>query len=498
MRVPHRNPARHRASALSVLLAAAAAGAVVAAPSALAAPEPLTGTVVAVPGAEPVLLTVPPGYCAAAFELVDGLGDDPAARRGVGAAVDVVADQQFWLSPGAAGSPAGAASEVLAADRVTVLLSTQDPDAAFAESAESQGQITSTLVPCEVPRKPVLDAVVPAGPDSLALRLVPPHHVAGSGRDVVTGYQVSLDAGATWAPLATTPEDGGGALLARVDGLPRAVHRVAVRALSGTGPGAASPVVQASLLLQLGTPSGVTATAGTSSIAVAWTPPADAAGVTGYRVVATPAGGGTPAACEVPAAVHGCRLGVPAGAAYDVVVTSVGPAGEYVTVPAAPVTTGVVPAPAVPAAVPPASGALGAPGSAVPGGALQVAGAGFLPHSTVTLVVYSTPTVLGTVVADATGAFTGTVALPAGLAPGTHTLVALGVDPAGDPRSLVSAVGVAGAAPAARAGGGPALADTGAEVTGPAVTGAAALVLGAALTLAGRRRPAAPGRHRGL
>ncbi|WP_409330142.1 fibronectin type III domain-containing protein [Trujillonella humicola] len=485
-----RSPARRRASIASVALAGALAGTLAAAPAAVAAPDGIGGTVVAAPGLDALPVTVPAGHCAVTLDLVSGAGDDPAAQRAVFGAVDVRPGEELQLAPGLTGSPTGAPSEVMASG--DPLLSTAGPDATQPYAAEDQGRISYEFVPCKEPRSPNLQSVTPAGPDALALRFLPSPHEPGSGLDRVTGYEASTDGGGTWAPLPTRQEDGDTALHATVTGLPRAAYAVGVRAVSATGP---SPVdgahfLAASLLLDLGTPTGVTATAGTSSVGVAWSPPADAAGITGYRVEATPAGGGTRALCEVAATVHGCRIGVAPGRSYDVVVSSVGPAGEYATVPAAAVTTGVVPAPAVPAAVPPASGPLDAPGSAVPGGALAVRGAGFLPHSTVTLVVYSAPTVLGTLVADATGAVAGTVALPAGLAPGVHTLVAVGVDPAGDPHHLVSAVTVAGTAPAAVAGPGPgpALAVTGAEVAGPAAAGVGALVLGGVLTLAGRRR----------
>lgn len=47
---------------------------------------------------------------------------------------------------------------------------------------------------------------------------------------------------------------------------------------------------------------------------------------------------------------------------------------------------------------------------------------GFLPYENVGAVVYSTPVFLGWLQADATGRVTGTLALPAGLEAGTHTL----------------------------------------------------------------------------
>lgn len=62
----------------------------------------------------------------------------------------------------------------------------------------------------------------------------------------------------------------------------------------------------------------------------------------------------------------------------------------------------------------------------VAGDSLTVTARGFAPGETVQVWVYSTPTFVGRFVADASGAVTGTVALPAGLALGTHSVVLVG------------------------------------------------------------------------
>jgi len=51
---------------------------------------------------------------------------------------------------------------------------------------------------------------------------------------------------------------------------------------------------------------------------------------------------------------------------------------------------------------------------------------GFEPGEPVQVWLYSTPTSAGRAVADADGVVTTTVTLPAGLAPGTHSLVLVG------------------------------------------------------------------------
>lgn len=66
-----------------------------------------------------------------------------------------------------------------------------------------------------------------------------------------------------------------------------------------------------------------------------------------------------------------------------------------------------------------------------PGSSLEVSGGGFVPGSTVQLTIRSAEIALGSVKADASGSFSWTVTLPAGLADGTHTIYATGPDPRG-------------------------------------------------------------------
>lgn len=61
----------------------------------------------------------------------------------------------------------------------------------------------------------------------------------------------------------------------------------------------------------------------------------------------------------------------------------------------------------------------------------QVAGTGFAPNSEVTIVLFSTPTILGAVMSNSQGAFSTTVTIPSSLAAGSHTLVAIGVNAGG-------------------------------------------------------------------
>ena len=131
---------------------------------------------------------------------------------------------------------------------------------------------------------------------------------------------------------------------------------------------------------------------------------------------------------------------------------------------------------------------------AEPGQQIVVVGDGFLPGSTVFVIMYSTPVVLATPTVDADGSFRQAVTVPASLAAGEHTLVASGVDLAGDPRSLTMPVQVAGApvppvgTPVAAPVADLAYTGTSTEVVPTALVGVAVLVLGAGLVVAGRRR----------
>jgi len=80
----------------------------------------------------------------------------------------------------------------------------------------------------------------------------------------------------------------------------------------------------------------------------------------------------------------------------------------------------------------------------VPGGAVTISGSGFAPGSDVTITIESTPQTLTTVSADADGAFTATVQIPADLSTGSHMLKATGVTPDGATLVLSTEVTVAG------------------------------------------------------
>jgi hypothetical protein len=179
-----------------------------------------------------------------------------------------------------------------------------------------------------------------------------------------------------------------------------------------------------------------------------------------------------------------CTVTVKPGFAYGYGVNGIDAAGNYGYGIFGDAPTAVVPASSAPATLPKASGPLTSSdrdSKVTVGAQVTLSGSGYQPGSVVELVVYSTPVSLGSVVADANGAFSATVTLPASMANGKHHLVSVGVDAAGNPRYLVSEIIVSGGTGLAYTGFSPA----------PYLGGGAALLLaGAGLIVAGRRRRA--------
>jgi chitodextrinase len=185
------------------------------------------------------------------------------------------------------------------------------------------------------------------------------------------------------------------------------------------------------------------------------------------------------------------------GAKYQVQVWAVDTKGNW-GVPSALLPVGKVSAPAVPAAPPASKDHLELPAgadSAVSAGAtMKLSGHGYLPNSTVSVIIYSSPRVLTSVVTDGTGSFEVTVTVPKRLESGHHTLVASGVDPSGKVRYVTLPVTVSGGT---TGGGGTTgdgtpgdgdLAYTGFDVALPLTIGLFALGVGGALMFAARRR----------
>ncbi len=222
-------------------------------------------------------------------------------------------------------------------------------------------------------------------------------------------------------------------------------YTVTVRATTSVGPSETSTDGQVTVALMApGSPTLVKGTPVANSIAVSWTAP-DAnhvgAGVTGYTVSATapnyPTRSCTGAVTSSPCTVSGLAAGV----AYTLRVVANGPGGssaEATGTPTAPPTG----TPVAPDAVP--SGAVSAgSGPAVRGGPVAITGTGFKPSSPVVLAWYTSPVVLATTTANAAGAISATVTVPADTPAGMHTLLATGLSPTGTVRYLAKAVTVA-------------------------------------------------------
>ncbi len=62
----------------------------------------------------------------------------------------------------------------------------------------------------------------------------------------------------------------------------------------------------------------------------------------------------------------------------------------------------------------------------IAGASITLAGSGYKPGATITITIESDPVTLGTAIADATGAFTFSGAIPADFSNGSHTIKAAG------------------------------------------------------------------------
>ncbi|WP_193509378.1 Ig domain-containing protein [Cryobacterium sp. BB736] len=122
------------------------------------------------------------------------------------------------------------------------------------------------------------------------------------------------------------------------------------------------------------------------------------------------------------------------------------------------------------------------------GGEFVVSGGGLIPGSTVAIELHSTPVLLGTVTADASGTFSLRVpALPAGIAFGAHRIVATATSPGGVVRVAELAVTVPRPVTAVQP---TALPATGADSAGPLAAATLLLVTGGVMMMH-RRRSAA-------
>jgi Bacterial Ig domain len=120
-----------------------------------------------------------------------------------------------------------------------------------------------------------------------------------------------------------------------------------------------------------------------------------------------------------------------------------------------------------------------------PGGSVTSSGNNFVPGSSVT-VTLDNGTTLATLTADANGAFSASITIPAGTAAGDHTLTA--TDATGESATAALTVTAAGAGGGAGGGGGGGLANTGVAIASIGGVGLLLLIGGGLMLLAGRRR----------
>jgi alpha-L-fucosidase len=137
------------------------------------------------------------------------------------------------------------------------------------------------------------------------------------------------------------------------------------------------------------------------------------------------------------------------------------------------------------------------PSTVAAGGTTTVTGSGFTPCAEVTLTLHSDPVALGTVTADATGAFSKPVTIPASTPAGSHTItgtagstngiVTLTVTAAGTTTSAGSGSSSSTAAVTPAQSGGP-LAFTGAHAALYSGLGLLLVLAGGAVAYLARRR----------
>jgi hypothetical protein len=366
-----------------------------------------------------------------------------------------------------------------------------------ADTAEAPVAAADTqLLAANVPNAPAIDSVYG---DDTKLDVFFETNDPADG-DVTTdwadNWEYNLDGG-SWTPV--TPDFTSGFGEFEITGLTNDQdYVVRVRGVSDiSGPGTASAPMTGTPYKSIGAPGTPAVTLGAGSVTVSWTAPTttgtyDLAGYEVYGYVDTGSdaqSGGQVDLCETGPTVLTCTAKATPGYKYVIFVSAVDAEDNYGWESDPSEQTAAVPAAAVPATVPAKNGDLtlpaGASSTVAPGTTITVSGSGYAPGSTVSVAIYSTPQVLTTVVADASGNFTVTVTVPAGLAAGEHTLVASGVDNAGNPRyvNLPVTVSASGTATIAAA----TLAYTGADVLAPALGGLAAVAVGTGLIVVRRR-----------
>ena len=125
-----------------------------------------------------------------------------------------------------------------------------------------------------------------------------------------------------------------------------------------------------------------------------------------------------------------------------------------------------------------------------PGGSLTVTGTGWLPASSVSVWIESTPVLLKSGVAvDSNSEFTTSVIVPEDIEPGPHTIFATGTTTTGEVGAAASAsITVTGSTPDGSGGSGDNLAKTGSNIIPIAALGGALVATGLGTVVLVRRR----------
>jgi titin len=321
----------------------------------------------------------------------------------------------------------------------------------------------------------------------------------GTGGAPIQGYLVTVLRAGQQDAVACTGQMGSGDNSAlytgsscSFTGVPGAEYSVSVKAKNSVGTSAIAGTDTDDVPALAG-PDGLEATPDDGSATVTWTPITPPTGITGYVVTYTKEGG-QPQTAPVQGAGTGTHTltGLQNGATYAVTVKAVLSDGVAMDAEAVDVTPSAPPA--IPQDGPPEpDGTLSAPPGATtpdPGESITISGTGFAPNSEVTIVIYSSPQTLGTVVTDQAGAFSRAITIPPNLS-GSHTITSMGIDPDGAARVLALNVTVTGTTGGTGGGGGGSgggsggLAITGAPIVTILLTGILLIAAGAATRFAG-------------
>jgi hypothetical protein len=116
-----------------------------------------------------------------------------------------------------------------------------------------------------------------------------------------------------------------------------------------------------------------------------------------------------------------------------------------------------------------------------PGGTITATVTGMPPNTLVTFTFQSAPVVVGTAMSDASGTATLTFTIPAGIAPGVHTISASG-------GGVTKTITITVTGPSVPAGGGSIRAKTGFDLARPLGIALVLLIVGGATIVLARRR----------